>query len=243
MWLNSVGIAPRIARLGLVAACLSLTLSLASCANDVELPQTPGSTPSAGATTPAADPQKSAAPGQPGAPGAPGGPGAPDPSTSPAGEPAPTSANQPVPKVQRSEASSKPTATAKPTSIDGTVRYSDGVSLKVTSVEFAKETKKGPGNFPGRAYAVLGLQVSNKSSAKLSMSTVVVTVLDKDGAAVAPVYTEEAKVQDFSGTLKKGKTVKAKYAFAVPKSSRSNVTVVVDFDGVHTSAVFRGKLS
>ncbi len=54
---------------------------------------------------------------------------------------------------------------------------------------------------------------------------------------------EEAKVQDFAGTLKPGTTAKARYAFAVPTSSRSKVTVVVDFDGVHTSAVFRGKLS
>ena len=148
-----------------------------------------------------------------------------------------------MPKVQRSEAPRKPTATAKPTSIDGTVRYSDGVSLKVTSIKFSKETKKGPGSFPGRAYAVLGLEIANDSDKKLSLSTVVITVLDRDGVAVAPVYTEEAKVQDFSGTLGEGKTAKATYAFAVPKKSRSKVTVVVDFDGVHTSAVFRGKLS
>ena len=67
-------------------------------------------------------------------------------------------------------------------------------------------------------------------------------MLEKDDKSVAPVYTAEAKVSDFAGTLKAGATVSARYAFAVPRSSRSKVTVVVDFDGAHTSAVFRGAL-
>jgi Domain of unknown function (DUF4352) len=148
-----------------------------------------------------------------------------------------------VPKVGRSGAPATPTVSAKPAKVDGTVRYPDGISLHVVSVDFAKETKKGPGSFPGRAYAVLTLQVNNKSDRDLSMETVVITVLDKNDEAVAPVYVEEAEVADFSGTLKQGKKASARYAFAVPKSSRSKVTVVIDFDGVHTSAVFRGKLT
>ena len=130
---------------------------------------------------------------------------------------------------------------AKPAKVDGTVRYSDGISLRVVSVDFAKETKKGPGSFPGRPYAVLKLEVVNNSDRDLSMETVVVTVLDKEDKAVAPVYVDEADVSDFAGTLKRGKKASARYAFAVPVSSRSKVTVVVDFDGAHTSAVFRGE--
>lgn len=116
------------------------------------------------------------------------------------------------------------------------------MALQVLSVKFGTETKKGPGSFPGRAYAVFALEVTNKSDRDLSMSTVIVTVLDKNGTPVAPVYTDEAEVQDFSGELKKGKSLQARYAFAVPQASRTMVTVVVDFDGAHTSAVFRGKL-
>ena len=148
-----------------------------------------------------------------------------------------------MPKVGRSGAPASPTVSAKPAKVDGTVRYPDGLSLKVVSVDFAKETKKGPGSFPGREYAVLTLRVANKSDRDLSMDTVVVTVLDKADKPVAPVYTDEAEVSDFAGALKAGKTASARYAFAVPKSSRSKVTVVVDFDGAHTSAVFRGKLT
>lgn len=161
----------------------------------------------------------------------------------PSKTPAPTSKDQPVPKVQRSQGPDRPTETAKPTTVDKPVRYGDGLAMRVVSVSFDKETKKGPGSFPGRAYAVLTLEVANKSSKALSMNTVVITVLDKSDVAVAPVYASEAKVQDFSGSLKAGKTQRARYAFAVPKSSRSKVTVVADLDGAHTSAVFRGKLS
>jgi hypothetical protein len=165
-----------------------------------------------------------------------------EPTTKPSADGTATTKNQPVPKVQRSGEAS-PSITAKPGDTDDKVSYSDGVQLQIVNVTFGKETKEGPGMFPGREYAILDLQIKNGSSKALSLNTVVVTVLDKSGKPVNPVYVDEAKVSDFAGDLKPGSTVKARYAFAVPKSSRSKVTVVVDFDGVHSSAVFRGGLS
>lgn len=163
------------------------------------------------------------------------------PAPTPTASSAPTSSSQPVPKVQRSDGAT-PTITAKPADTDSKVSYSDGVVLQIRKVTFGKETGKGPGAFPGREFAVLDLEIDNGSKRDLSLDTVVITVLDKDGQPVNPVYAEEARVADFTGDLKAGKKVKAAYAFAVPKASRSKVTVVVDFDGVHTSAVFRGGL-
>lgn len=153
-----------------------------------------------------------------------------------------TTKSQPVPKVIRS-GEAKPTITAKPAGTGGKVSYSDGVVLQIRDVSFGKETKAGPGMFPGRAYAILALEIKNGSERTLSLDTVVITVLDKRDKHVNPVYVAEAKVSDFAGELAPGKTSKARYAFAVPASSRSKVTVVVDFDGVHTSGVFRGRLS
>lgn len=153
-----------------------------------------------------------------------------------------TTKNQPVPKVLRS-GEAKPTITAKPAGTSGKVSYSDGVVLQIRDVSFGKETKTGPGKFPGRAYAILSLEIKNGSKRTLSLDTVVITVLDKGNKQVNPVYVEEAKVSDFAGELSPGKTAKARYGFAVPTNSRSQVTVVVDFDGIHTSAVFRGGLS
>jgi hypothetical protein len=167
-------------------------------------------------------------------------------STEPTTKPSPgssaTSKNQPVPKVLRS-GQAEPSITAKPSDTDGKVSYSDGVQLRIGEVKFGKEKGEGPGMFPGRAYAILDLQIGNGSDKTLSLDTTVVTVLDKNGKAVNPVYVDEAKVADFAGDLKPGSTANARYAFAVPNSSRSKVTVVVDFDGVHSSAVFRGGLS
>lgn len=148
----------------------------------------------------------------------------------------------PLPKVQRSESSDKPTVTADPAEIKDDVEYEDGVVLRIADIEFGEETKEGPGRFPGRAYAILSLEITNGGKKAIDLNTTIVTVLDADDQQIAPVYVEEADVADFSGKVKSGKTAKARYAFAVPKASRSQVTVVVDFDGKHTSAVFRGGL-
>lgn len=224
-------------RVGLCALILGTAASLAACTGEQPAPQ-PSVSVAPGGATPSASPAPT------------GGSTAGAPTSAPSetandqpSAPAPTSSDQPVPKVQREGDQTAPSVSAKPTPVDKPVRYPDGVSLRVRSVSFDKETKKGPGSFPGRQFGVLSLQVDNKSKQTLSMATVVITVLDKDGEAVPPVYSDEADVQDFSGTIKPGDSARARYAFAVPKSSRSKVTVIVDFDGRHTSAVFRGKLS
>lgn len=226
---------------------LALGLPLASACSSPDVPPGPGAGPAASSTPTAGPTSASASSAVPsstrsGAPAATATPSAgPSGAPSPA-EPEPTSADRPVPKVERSAATGRPTVSAEPTSVDGEVRYPDGVSLEVEDVKFGREKREGPGSFPGRDYAVLTLSIANKSSRALSMATVVVTVLDEEGAPVPPVSTDEVDVEDFSGTVDEGETTRAKYAFAVPRSSRSRVTVVVDFDGVHTSAVFRGKL-
>lgn len=149
----------------------------------------------------------------------------------------------PLPKVQRSGSASKPTVSATPAEIKGKVTYGDGVVLRIADIEFGEETKEGPGRFPGRAYAILSLKITNGGEKAIDLDTTVVTVLDAEDQQIAPVYVEEAEVSDFSGKVTPGKKAKARYAFAVPEASRSQVTVVVDFDGIHTSAVFRGGLS
>jgi hypothetical protein len=204
--------------------CVGLNLALlmgCSAASDESADRPGGASPEPGGTS--ASPTADAA--------------SPTPSTRPK-----ASSAQPLPKVSRSSEPETPTTSAKPASVDGTVRYPDGVDLRIVNIDFSKERLKGPGSFPGRPFAVLKLEIKNRSNKSLSMQTVVVTALDKDNQAVPPVYSQEAKALDFSGTLKSGETTRARYAFAIPKSSLSKVTVVVDFDGAHTSAVFRGKL-
>jgi hypothetical protein len=220
-----------IRRVAVASVCLALNVALLSACSggpNGSADRPGGASPDAArsATPTASTASSSAKPSSPGSPS----------------EPDRTAPAQLVPKVSRSGQPDTPTTSAKPASVDGTVKYPDGVALRIANVAFSKEKLKGPGSFPGRPYALLKLEISNKSRESLSMQTVVITVLDKHDQAVPPVYSREAKVQDFSGTLKPAETARARYAFAVPKSSWSKVTVVVDFDGVHTSAVFLGKL-
>lgn len=152
-------------------------------------------------------------------------------------------ADEPIDKVVRDGDTTAPAVSAKPAPTTGTVSYSDGVALKIDKVTFAAETAKGPGSFPGREYARITLTLKNGSAHAIDLGTVVPTLLDKSGASLPKVYAEEAKVGDFFGTLAPGKSATAVYAFAVPASSRADVTLVVDFDALHSSAVFRGELS
>lgn len=104
----------------------------------------------------------------------------------------------------------------------------------------AKRPKRAPA-CSGRQYAILDLQIKNGSDQTLSLN-VVVTVPDKSGKAVNPVYVEEAKVSDFAAICCRAarpRSIRLRGA----SSPRLKVTVVVDFDGVHSSAVFRGGLS
>lgn len=229
-----------------VAAVLAGVVACSDPAEQPEAAPTPGSTgvastASAGAPS-TAEPSPSAETASPGSPPS-SSTATPTASTGPSTTPTPTSSNQPVPKVQRSGQPTAPKTSAEPAEVDETVRYADGITLSIRSISFAKEKSEGPGSFPGQEYAVLTLALRNGSSKTLGMDTVVVTVLDRAGQPVAPVAVPEARVQDFAGKLKAGASTRARYAFAVPESSRSMVTVIVDFDGVHTSAVFRGKLS
>lgn len=149
----------------------------------------------------------------------------------------------PVPKVMR-PGGEEPRITAKPAEIDATVSYRDGVELSIADVRFGKESKdkEGPGFFPGREYAIFALEIINGSTDSFSLDTVVVTVLDASAEPVQPLDVEGADVVDFAGVLKPQGTKKARYAYALPSDSLAGVTVVVDFDNVHSSAVFRGDL-
>ncbi|AQP46314.1 hypothetical protein BW730_00730 [Tessaracoccus aquimaris] len=226
-------------------AALIAVLALSGCSAAA------GQGPSPSAPTPkptvSAPPQPvSTDPGASASPAASASEPAPAPSATgtPTAKPSPVTVDPtPLPKVLRSEGAPKPTTTAEPADTKAKVEYSDGVTLRITDVEFGEETKEGPGRFPGREYAILSLEINNLGKTAINLDTTVVTVLDKDGQQVAPVYVEEAEVSDFSGPVAPGATAKARYAFAVPKESRSQVTVVVDFDSVHTSAVFSGELN
>lgn len=205
-------------------ASLVLCATLVACSG-VETPQG-GSAPSPSSTTSSASPEDT--PESSPAPSATSGASAPD---------------QPIDKVSRDGKAPKPTLSAEPASTSGAVSYTDSVKVEITSVSFDEETSEGPGSFTGREYARLTITIANGSDDPIDLGTAVLTLLDSDGTPLTKVYAPDAEAVDFSGTLKPGKKAKASYAFAVPADARSEITLVVDFDAIHTSAIFRGGLS
>jgi hypothetical protein len=176
--------------------------------------------PSAGPTVPA----KSASP-------------APAPRSQPAAQSAHTR------KVSRSGQPLRPTISAAAAPFDGAakVSYPDGVTVKINSITQGSVEGSGPGTIGGPK-TTFDLVFTNDSDKPVDMSQVVVTVAYGPRHLQArPVY-DAAGQSDFAGNIKPGKSAHATYAFSIPVASLDDVTMWVDFDGLHTSAVFTGKV-
>ena len=229
-------VAPRSSRLNRLPAAITamvLCIGLAGCAAvSAAEGERPTSTAGPEVSSPEGSPSASCAETVPGT-----GPGSSS-DRGPGADP-----DQPVPKVGRPGAPAEPAQSADPGSTAEAVTYPDGVTVRITEIAFGEETGQGPGSFPGRDYARLTLELANGSADAIDLNTSVLTVLDKDDSRVPPVYADEAQVRDFAGDLAAGETATAVYAFAIPDESHSQITLVVDFDAGHTSAVFRGGLN
>ena len=144
-----------------------------------------------------------------------------------------------LPRVLRNGKVPHPTITSRPAAFNGIVRYRDGLRLDVTGVRQSKVTAQGPGEFPGEPKTQVGLRMSNHGSAGVNLNRVVVTaVYGPDHRRARPVYDEHSR--DFGGELRAGRSTTATYSFSVPRRDLDHVTMVVDFDGRHTAATFRG---
>ncbi len=144
---------------------------------------------------------------------------------------APTAAaDAPVPKAGRDGAPAAPAISA-------------AVASPAEQVTYGSETAQGPGAATGREFARISLELTNGSDGEIDVSSTVVTVLDSSGARLVPVYTTESGARDFAGTVGPAAITTAVYAVAAPADHSTPLTIVVDFDAVHTSAVFRGALS
>jgi hypothetical protein len=146
-----------------------------------------------------------------------------------------------VPKVKRSGVTTTATVSAPAVGFSSAVVYPDGVRLAITKATKGIEQGHGPGVFAGREYVLLSLELTNGTKEPIDVDQVVVTSFyGKTHQLAQPVYADGAGARDFSGTVAPGARTTAAYAFAVPVKSLSDVTMVVDFDGVHTSATYRG---
>ena len=170
------------------------------------------------------------------------------PTKTPDTETTPTTVAPPLPqpvksvtKVKRVGQPSTPSVSAPAAAFTAPVSYPDGVSLVITKAEKGVETGHGPGVMAGREYVRFTVKLTNASAKPVNLNEVVVTTFyGTTKQLAAPVYTESAGTYDFTGTVKPGASITARYAFAVPTKERRSVTMVVDFDGLHSSATYRG---
>lgn len=170
------------------------------------------------------------------------------PTETPETETTPTTVAPPLPqpvtsvaKVKRAGQPTSPSVSAPGAKFNAPVSYPDGVTLKITKAEKGVETGHGPGVMAGRQYVRFTVKLTNGSAKAINLNAVVVTTTyGASHQLAAPVYTQTAGTADFFGTLEPGASTSAKYAFAVPVKDLGRVAMVVDFDGLHTSATYSG---
>jgi hypothetical protein len=122
---------------------------------------------------------------------------------------------------------------------DGSVKYSDGVQLRVTDVRQGRVTDSGPGIVRGPVTSFY-VEMTNGSDSSINLNQVVPTVVYGSPKRLSsPVYLP-TNGQDFRGVLKPGESTTAVYRFEIPKASLGKVTFMLDFDGTHAAATFAG---
>lgn len=206
--------------LGVVAVTLLLSWPLTGCSDSSEKGTVPSSSHPSETPSPA-DPPESPD----------------DPGTTAAVRTDPL-APTPLPPVIRDGTTPHPSISAQPQPFDEAVTYPDGVSLEVTSLDQGEVTDRGPGVITGPTTA-FELRFTNGGSRAIDLSTVTVTTVYGDPARTSrPVYDERSR--DFSGRVRPGATAEARYVFSIPTDQLGDVTVHVDFDGLHAAGRFTG---
>lgn len=245
-----IGCAPspfRRRSLAVVAALVSSSMLLGGCSSAPDMSDAASagqavtkssapSTLSAGSATPGPSATKQAVSTKGTGP-------SPDATTGTVGPPLPNPVAK-VTKVARPGQPSMPSVTAPPAPFSGPVTYSDGVKLVIVQATKRVETGNGPGVFNGRPFVKFDIELLNGSREPINLNAVVITTFYGTQKQLAPpVYTPSAATNDFSGTVAPGAKATASFGFAVPVADLGSVTMVVDFDGVHTSATYTGTVA
>jgi hypothetical protein len=164
-----------------------------------------------------------------------------DGSTATPAPPLPNTISAAPSKVQRPGQPDKPSVVADQKPFSDAVTYGDKVVLTITKATKQVETGNGPGVFAGREFVKFDIELANGSDKPIDLNSVVVTTFYGASNQLAPpVYTPSAGTADFSGELAAGQKATASYGYAIPTADLGTVTMVVDFDAVHSSATFTG---
>lgn len=123
--------------------------------------------------------------------------------------------------------------------------YTDGVEIEVTK---HKQAKIGEWTMvdddsakPGDPYTVLTIRVKNGTHDRLDLFGSATVTYGPDGEEAPSVYDDG--IEPFDGTVLPGKARTGTWGFVIPKKHLDDVTLEVDFDFAHESAIFSGSLN
>lgn len=147
-----------------------------------------------------------------------------------------------VPSVVLADVPGLP-APLPPVGLGGTTDLSSRVSVRLTAVTAVTATAHEAGEISGPALAVT-VEVTNATSAPISLDTVAVNAFSGPAATPAPVMRDGA-TQPLHGSLAAGHSETATYVFSVPVAQRGDVTVTVTYGAGPGSvaAVFSGAVA
>lgn len=144
-----------------------------------------------------------------------------------------------TPAGRSTSSSSRSPATAG--TLTRAAKWADGVTVKVVGTHTGKTTGVGAGTEVGKPIVTFTMRLSNDSSATIDASEVVVgATVGTTSQTATPVYDDS--VRDFSGQLKPGQTVTARYTFSIQNPKNARVVLTVDLDAAHDVATLRGSV-
>jgi hypothetical protein len=119
--------------------------------------------------------------------------------------------------------------------------FGGGVSARVTKVADQTQTDQGRGVITGAPAVAFTVQFSNHSNKPVSVNTVNVTATYGNGTPAVPANVSSN--QPLRNDLKPGGTASGVYAFAIPKSDRHKVSLMVWYAQGQPTVVFSGPVA
>jgi hypothetical protein len=117
--------------------------------------------------------------------------------------------------------------------------YEDGLKVQVTKLARAKISQYASGGKPGGTAVVVTVTIRNGSGTTFDTSLVTVKVSSgPNGDEAEQVY--DTGIEEFSGSIPKGRAKTARYEFAVPKAHYGQVLVEVAPSFEHNGSHFEG---
>lgn len=142
-------------------------------------------------------------------------------------------------KVIRGGKVAKPTVKANAQLIGKPVTYRDGLEVEIMKIKQSTVTAEGPGNLTGSPTTTITFELTNSTAKAIDLNQVVVTASYGSPSRIASAMYVPGS-QDFNGTVKPGAKSVASYTASIPVADKCDVSISVDFDGLHSDATFTG---